>query len=367
MTLIENKIPGEEYYTMENLPKTNKSKMLTILLNVGKPDMVEKFIDTICEESILETSEGIIDFLELANLNIKNISKKSKLDHIQIGLLYKALYTVFIPWKITANVIAKTASSDIRPDDRNLFLYSNNINKILFSEIAISKEPTACALIIHSLMESLGIDIKNKNAIEFFINGVKYYNNVNSSAVSQYLKKFCEGKGEPLSVIDMVSTVELGNSGENLLNFTKRKIEENYIKGKISKEVNNQSLCIGEDVFPDHEPLNVGNLMIELEKLSDEEIKNYIGEEKNIVYTLDPNDCIYIKDILKAPMCKVFRKDVGFNTLSKIEGISVLLFKIYGEDSVYGISFPVSNGGIRKLIQINTTMPRKKIKRREQN
>ena len=159
-------------------------------------------------------------------------------------------------------------------------------------------------------------------------------------------------------VINKVSTNELGDYASNLLNFSKRKMEDNYIKDKICKEVNNQSLCIGDDVFPDHEPMNVGNLLIELEKLTDDEIKNYIGEDKTIIYTLDENDLSYIKNNLSSPVCKVLRKGEGFSTMAKINNLSVLLFKVYGDPVVYGISFPASNGGIRKLIQV--TIPSKK-------
>ena len=72
-----------------------------------------------------------------------------------------------------------------------------------------------------------------------------------------------------------------------------------------------------------------------------------------IIYTIDENDNGYIKKGLKAPMCKVLRKERGMNTLAKISNTSFLIFKVYGDDIVYGISFPPSNGGIRKLITID--------------
>ena len=352
MSMIENTVPPETIAAMEKLPNHTKSRLLTIMPNVSKPEMVEKFVDSLCNDVVLETSEGIRNFLSFAHTNIVNISKKCKLNPDQISNMYGALITVYIPWKITANSIMKKASTEISASDKKLSDYLTNINKILFQELGVVKEPVASAVLIHYLMDNLDIDIKNNQCIDFFLDCKKYYNNESSSSIHSILKKLADGKVDALNVIDRVSTVELGNYGDKLLEFSKRKMEENFIKNKICKEVNNESLCIGDDVFPDHEPINVGNLLIELDKLSDEEIKNYIGEDKTVIYTLDENDIGYIKNSLKAPLCKVLRKGERFNTLAKIHDISVLLFKVYGDNTIYGISFPPSNGGIRKLIQV---------------
>ena len=251
-----------------------------------------------------------------------------------------------------ANVIYNKTKSDIQASDKGLNEYLNNINKILFSEIGTTRESYASALVIKDLMDNLHITMKDKSCVEFLLDGKKYYNHEDSSSIKHILEKLLDSKVSALNIIDRVSSSDLGEFGDKLLQFSKRKIEENYIKSKISKEVNNEILCIGDDVFPDHEPINVGNLLIEIDKLSDEEIKNYIGEDKTVIYTLDENDIGYIKNSLKAPLCKVLRKGEKFNTLAKIHGISVLLFKVYGDNTVYGISFPPSNGGIRKLIQV---------------
>ena len=338
---------------IENMSDSVKSVMFSSMRNFSKPEAVKKFVDELCKDVIMETPENIVDFMIYCKNNIRNLQKKCNLDPDQVGKIYEALYISYIPWKIMANVIYNKTQREIQSSDKGLMNYLNNINKILFSEIGTTRESYASALVIKDLMDNLNITMKDKSCVEFLLDGKKYYNHEDSSSIKNILEKLLDSKVSALNIIDRVSSSDLGEFGDKLLQFSKRKIEENYIKSKISKEVNNEILCIGDDVFPDHEPMNIGDLLIELDKLDDDEIKNYIGSDKNIIYTIDENDNGYIKKGLKAPMCKVLRKERGMNTLAKINNTSFLIFKVYGEDVVYGISFPPSNGGIRKLITID--------------
>ena len=184
MTMIENTVPPEKIEVMEKLPMTAKNKMLTILVNVGKPEMIKKFVDSLCDDIIMERNQDIIEFLNFSYTHIKNITKKCKLKPEEIGLIYKALYTVYIPWKITANTIKRKTSVDFKPEDGHLFDYSNNINKILFKEIATVREPSASAVLIHYLMNNLGIDIKASKCVDFLIDGTRYYNHEDDSSIN---------------------------------------------------------------------------------------------------------------------------------------------------------------------------------------
>lgn len=353
MSEIESNIPTDKIKEMEESPNKIRSVLFTKLANVGDPESTKKFINNICDNIFLETPENIVDFLSYTYNTIQHFKKKWKITDNDISMIYNVIYSLFIPWKITANVIHNKTLSEIRAADEGLNHYLNNINRLLFKEIGTSREPSASAVVIYLLMDNLKLNKNDESVINFLLDGKKYFNKEDSSATKKYLLQLLNGKETALSVIDKVTINNLGEYGDNILKFSKRKIEDNYIKSKISNEVNNETLCIGEDIFPDHEPMNLGFLLVEIDKLNDDSIKSYVGKDAIITYAIDDKEVGYIKKEEKLPVCKILRKEKGFLTLTKMNNISYLLFKIYGDKKLYGISFPSSNGGQRKLMELD--------------
>ena len=144
---------------IENMSDSVKSVMFSSMRNFSKPEAVKKFVDELCKDVIMETPENIVDFMIYCKNNIRHLQKKCNLDPDQVGKIYEALYTSYIPWKIMANVIYNKTKSNIQASDKGLNEYLNNINKILFSEIATTRESYASALVIKDLMDNRNITV----------------------------------------------------------------------------------------------------------------------------------------------------------------------------------------------------------------
>lgn len=310
------------------------------------------FINRLMNEINLETNESIVDFILYCKNTFKTWKKRNGFKSEILESAYNILYNFYVPYKITANYIYKKTQADIVSNDTGLNEYLFSMNKLLFKEVGMTKPREASALTIYLLMKNLGLTEKDTGVLEFFIMGKKYYNKEDAAAVEKIVNRLFTGKDDALNVLDRITNDDLGSYGDNMLAFAKRGMENNYIKSKISEEVNNGSLCIGEDIFPDHEPMRLDNLLIELDKLNEEEIQDYIGKEKMITFLLEPSEIAYLRHDSKLPICKVLRKKDGFYTLTKVDNVSYLLFKTHGYNSVFGISFPPSIGGRRKLLKI---------------
>ena len=349
---IEREYTPDDIMKSENLEKDVKSRIFSYVQNINKID-IKNFVDELMNGIILETTESIVDFLIYCRNHIYSWQKNKKISPEEIGNLYKMLYSEYIPYKIRANSIYEKTSQNIKASDDTLNSFLYNIKASLFSQVSTFQDSNTSAMVIYLLMNALGLTEKNENVLDFFLLGKKYLNHEDISKIKPTVLKLLNGKSDALNIIDKISYSDIGENSSKLLDFAKRSMEKNYVKSKISDEIHGSSLCIGEDIFPDHAPMRLDDLLMELDKLTEEEIKNYIGEEKMISYSLSENDIGYLKKGESLPICKVLRKNDNFYTITKIDNESYLLFKVLNSDQIFGISFPPSNGGRRKLMTLS--------------
>lgn len=340
--------PKERLYAIAN----TKSIMYNQFLSYTQPNekIPESEVSYLFRntECIMESDETIYDFMSVYLSKLKTIKKKFNPTNEEFGRLVGAVYKVIIPWKIGANVIKKKCDTEIRPTDENLWNFHTKINKILFQEVVERQDEAASALVIYNLLTSLGLTLKDTSAVEFLLLCKSYVCKENSDKILSNLKKLFKNENESLSLLDKISIDSLGGFGEMILNFSKRKMEDNYKKSKVSEELNSSNLMIGNDVF-DNTETNLSDIIMDLDKLNEEEIKRYVGKGKMISYFLDERENGYLRKELKVPMCKVLRKGIGFLTVISDDEKKYLMFKIQGNNKLFGISFPPGTEGNRML------------------
>lgn len=306
------------------------------------------FITLSSDRVIMESDETIYDFMSVCLTHIKRIKKQCNPSNDELGRVFSAIYDVIIPWKITANIIKKKCDADVRPTDENLFNFSTKINSILFKEMTSRQDEFASAIVIYNLLTSLGLTLDDKAAVEFLLMTKEYVCKESSGKILDNLKKLFKNDNAALNIIDKVGIDTLGGFGEMILNFSKRKIEDNYKKTKVSEEVGSNTLIIGNDVF-DNAETNLSDIIIDLDKLNEEEIKRYVGKEKVISYFLDERENGFLRKEEELPLCKVLRKGMGFITVIRFDDKQYLMFKIQGNPNLFGISFPPGPEGNRML------------------
>ena len=352
-SLINEQKSIEEINNSLELPKRVKRDMLGKLHNIClKTDSVYKFVDNLCNSVVLETNENIVDFILFVHNHIQHFKNRYKFSPSELYTVYDSLFSVYIPWKIQANRIYKKCLSNIKAADEFINNYHEYIMITLFSELRVVKDPSVAALISYMILVNLNITSNDKKIIEFFFDVAKNYIGTDTRVYMKNLNDLMDAKISTTNMIDRISFNGLDGYEDMIKSDAKRKIEDNYLKSKISDEVNNTNICIGEDIFPDHEPMNITYLLADIDMLDEEEIKRYIDKDKDIIYEINENDIGYLKKEHNAPICKILRKEKGFNTITKIDNVSYLLFKTIGSTDLFGISFPKSNGGQRKLITL---------------
>ena len=105
---------------------------------------------------------------------------------------------------------------------------------------------------------------------------------------------------------------------------------------------------IGDNIFEDR-PQFIYDLRNELVKLNIDSIKNYIGYQDNISYKIDEQSLAQLIKNDDYKITKVSIKDMGIFTIVKYNNDLYLLFEL-PDNTIQGISFPVGEGGRRKII-----------------
>ena len=105
---------------------------------------------------------------------------------------------------------------------------------------------------------------------------------------------------------------------------------------------------IGDNIFDDR-PQFIYDLRNELVKLNIDSIKNYIGYQDNISYKIDEQSLAQLSKNDDYKITKVNIKDMGIFTIVKYNNDLYLLFEL-PDNTIQGISFPVGEGGRRKII-----------------
>lgn len=321
-----------------SLYKLNKEVSNDIL------NKLKKIVNLPCE-----TKENIQDIIYMIGI-IEKIIDNNHIFHEDTykQSLIKYIFTELLPWKLQAHEIILKLNTDIIPKDETLkeFYYKNLrfiINEIMEEHPSYNK----MSILLYQLLSYLNINDKSNSLFGILINIIKVLFNYNPKILSDSVVSLLDGNMDILSAIDNISD---NNSDifKNIISNTKRQLEENYEKNKISTSFNDKVLCIGDQVF-DNGEISLSRLMVELDMLSEESLKDYIGEIKSTTFNIPENDIGYLKLKENIPVCKVMTPK-SFYTIIRYDNKSYLLFKILGDNKCYGISFPSVFGGERKVV-----------------
>lgn len=302
-----------------------------------------------------ETKENICDIIAIFGVVLKKIYLNSNSIPSWNGYEYgivKYFFEVLLPWKLRAHEILVRTTTDILPSDKNLQEFYLKTLRCIIQEIICEKSTyEKMAILIYQVCMYLGLH-EDSLILSIIIDSMVTMFNYNNEQLKLLVLTLFSKDTDSLHMIDNISDRPVSDLSNIIINDTRRCIEENYKKNKISTRIKNGGLCIGDDVF-DNGGISVSHLLVELDKLSEDRLKDYIGENKFTSFEIPENDIGYLRLKEKLPVCKVMTKENGFYTLTRYDNKSYLLFKISGDSKCYGISFPSDFGGKRKVVMFD--------------
>ena len=299
-----------------------------------------------------ETKEDSCRIISLFNIEHYKIGyPENKTELVQRNNYMKKIILCFLSilkYKLKAHEIMNKSTSELGTGDNVLQSYISSELSLLLDEFVKSHDRNHLYMVIYMIYKYLNIDPDNVKypslyRIAFEIHGVY------ESEMSNVIDKMFKDDINAINIIDKVSDNDRDGFSIFTKNKAKRIMEENYLKNKVSDKTIRGELCIGDDIFGDTS-IDVNTLMIEISKLNQEAIKDYIGGDKSISYGISENEVGYLKLKEKLPVCKLLNKKGEFYTLSRYEDKPILLFKVNNIKKIFGLSFPIGDEGKRQLV-----------------
>jgi hypothetical protein len=300
-----------------------------------------------------ETKEQISEILNYFNsLQMKFLHdhefRKSNAQYIcdAITVFYKTV----LACKMGAHEVMVRCNMDVLPADENQYQFFCHELRHLFTEFMEAKTLNYSAVVIYMIITYLN---NEKTALyQVLVNSKCALNNFDKVELSRLVVELLDGEISALKLIDSIDEDHCTKWTSEIIEKSKTCLTKNYEKNKICDRVRHGGLVIGDDVLSHNVELN--ELVIELDKLSKDTIKDYCGEITPINYVISKRQVGYLKVYEKLPVTKVLMPNGNFFTLTKYDGESYLLFnKEDNSGEFYGISFPCGNGGVRKIISFS--------------
>lgn len=302
-----------------------------------------------------ETKENIRDILAIFGTLLKFIDDNHQIvpswNGYKFGII-KYFLSVLLPWKLNAHEILVSISTDCIPNDNTLKDFYLKTLRYILQEMVLEKSSyEKMAVIIYQIYSYLEINNVESQILKVLVDSASSFYGYDSNHLMNFTLSLIREDNDALTMISNIGLSDQKRTSFSsiIISNTKRQLEERYDKNKISTRINNGGLCVGDDVF-DNGTISVSRLITELDMLSEDNLKDYIGENKLTSFTIPENDIGYLKLKEKLPVCKVMTKENGFYTLVRYDDKSYLLFKISGDSKCYGISFPSDFGGGRKVV-----------------
>ena len=298
-----------------------------------------------------ETIENVKDTLSVFGTIFKiiNESGRTSISDMYVKGIVKYFFSVLLPWKLRAHEIWVNTCNDCIPNDDYLKEFYRKTVRLVLQEMTEGKSSYGkMAIHIYQLCKYLNIDNEShlKHVLVLSMNKLHGYD---YSELNSLVRSLLKETVDSLNIIDSLSDTINTKMSEVIVSDARRTIETNYQKNIISDKIRNDGVCIGDNVF-DNGVISLSKLLMELDMLSEDRLKDYIGENKMTSFSIPENDIGYLKLREQLPICKVMTKDSNFYTLTRYEDKSYLLFKISGDSKCYGISFPSIYGGGRQVV-----------------
>lgn len=300
-----------------------------------------------------ETRENISDIISVFGyvLRLIDSSNVPYLEEYKRSIV-KYVFDRLLPWKLQAHEIYVRTNTSTITADKILQEYSMNTLRWLFKEMIVYKYSyEKISVVLYQICKYLDRDEKS-TFLKVMATCMNILYNYDFDKLMDTTVNLLKESVDALTIINNINEINSTEISHIILTSAKDMIEHNYERNKISTRINNGGLCVGDDVF-DNGAISASRLLIELDMINEDRIKDYIGENKNITFTIPENDIGYLRLKQQLPICKVMTREDGFYTLSRYEDKSYLLFKIIGDSKCYGISFPSEFGGQRKVVMFD--------------
>lgn len=250
--------------------------------------------------------------------------------------------------KITAHEIMMQTSFITKPNNEHQYIFSYACLRHLIEEFNHKYNIEYTAVVIYLITSYLKME-NSKVFADFLVNIAAIRFDYDRERLATLVSQMLSGDVTALKTIDTVTDVKnISNWSNDIVGMGKNILIGNYEKNKVCDRLNHGGLCIGDNCFP--ESMHLNELVIELDKLSIDTIKDYVSENQTISFGIDERTVGYLKVREGLPICKVLMPKTGFYTITKYQDVTYLLFTLYGDQKIYGISFPSGFQGVRKLV-----------------
>ena len=316
---------------------------------------IKRFMDILMDTQF-STKEDICNFLIYMDMEMNQsflaLSRENK------SILYNIIFRDIIPYKLNAYEINESLQEDIRPEDDLLYSYVHYNLRYLFEMFCSSVSLNAVTFVIYMITKELPLNDKLKNDISLLAYTKIIMSDITSYNTDEVIDNCIKIRRGDINALNILDNVIYDGREKNkftgfiefISNKASRDIKESYKKNVICDNISDKLLAIGDNILP--EAMDLHDLIIEIEKLQPDYLKDYIGELNNITYEINEKDIGYLKVREHTPICKLLYNN-KFYTIIKYKEVSYLLFYIIGKNSCYGISFPSGYGGDRSLVSFN--------------
>lgn len=297
----------------------NKNKIMDSI-NESYEDLY-KPVPVLFGDSLYKKAETIEDIL----LSINNFkTKSSSLPQSEMVEVFSKFYYEILKDKIDVYSVVQKAI----PDNDTLDDILNNSLKSVYQLFISDSDIYVSAIATGMFYKALSID--DRNLLEFLAYSIDVLKGYNANDI--------------MNIIDKYNTSGLLSFNNNINNIPniQQQPAENF------EEVN----IIGDNLFEDR-PQFIHDLRNEILKLDKDSIRRYIGNYDNISFMIDEQSLAFIIKSDDFKVAKVSVMDIGLFTIVKYQDNLYLLFEIIGDKTIQGISFPVEDGGKRKIIVLS--------------
>lgn len=334
-----------------------RGDIINIPNDVSNPEIADLFSRLLRKLWVApcETKQDICDIISTFNVTHEKILiREPRLEAFERSKYMRSVVLCFLElllYKLKAHEIMLKNNSSITTQDKVIEEYCNCQLRYLIEEFINSKDNYHTYMIIFMIYKYLGIStMENRYPSLSYI--AYELHNIDQLSLVDVLRDMYNGTVNAMHIIDKIKFDNYSEFSSMIITDAKRAIEENYKKNKVSDKTINGELVIGDPVFSDS-GIVVNSLLIEMEKLNVESIRNYIGADKIIDYSISEREVGYLKLKEELPICKLLTKKGKFYTLTRYGDTPYLLFKVFNNRRLFGLSFPADYEGERKLLSFD--------------
>ena len=330
-----------EYNELYGIQNRKLNELVSEMEKAGIADENIRYVGDYLQNSLNQEVVYLNDWDDaISNLIINLSSHKTPTTPGILEAIYKFIQRqILFPMFIIYDIYER----DSEPDEDlyiNMTLENSQLKNIAEQLIGCDDNKLA-AFLIFSLNSLIGLTTDSEYS--FMINVFAQSANYDSETVFRIVKIFDQNRDRILN--DKLCDDESKCIKQPVIRkFDNEQIVNNYKKDRVSEDLGAYSIYSNRAfIFGEHLP--------DLVRLINGRIGDYVNEDM-VTYLVTDKDIGHLSTNGYS-IAKIMKKNGDIYTAVEKDDITYLIYHLYGDDTLYGISFPEDNDGSRKHLIID--------------